>query len=292
MSEARAMGAGFDADWLYWREAADTEARDTGLLARWLDGLSADGRVVELGAGTGSLLRACLPYLRRPLRWEALEVDSDLIARGAERFGRWAVSHPGWRFEMGEVTRLCGPQGHCQLEWQTIDLAREQPNLAGVSAIAASAWGDLVSWRWAADFAAQAAASGTDSLYLALNVIDGAQCLPQQPLDRALDRAFSAHMRRDKGFGPALGGGALPGWSAALSRAGYRVDTACSAWSLGPAYPLLTAAWLEGYVKAACEQNPRLAEEAGAWLRERRAQLASGALRIRIVHGDLLAWRT
>lgn len=285
------MAAGFDADWLYWREAADAEARNMGLLNRWLGGLPANGRVVELGAGTGSLLRACLPHLPRPVRWEALEVDPGLIGRGEERFGRWVVSHPGWRFELDEVTRLCGPQGHCQLDWRTIDLAREQPDLVGVSAIAASAWGDLVSWRWAADFAAQAASAGVDSVYLALNVIDGAQCLPQRPLDRALERAFSAHMRRDKGFGPALGGGALPGWSAALSRAGYRVCTARSPWSLGPPHPLLTAAWLEGYVKAACEQDSRLAGEAGAWLHERRAQLASGALWIRIVHGDLLAWR-
>ena len=52
-----------------------------------------------------------------------------------------------------------------------------------------------------------------------------------------------------------------------------------------------TAAWLEGYVRAACEQAPRLQESAGPWLRERLPQLARGTLRVAVRHTDLLAWR-
>lgn len=292
MAEAMAAGAGFDADWLRWRESADADARDPALLGEWLAGVPDGGRVVELGAGTGALLRACLPRLRGAVHWRALEADAGLITRAGGRLHQWAGTRPGWAVEDdGVSTTLRGPAANCVLDWQCIDLAAGAPDLEGIDAVAASAWGDLVSWRWAARFAAQAAMSGIRSVYLALNVVDGAGFTPADPLDGALDRAFAAHMRRDKGFGPALGGAAVAGWSLALRRAGYRVRGASSRWALGPGHPLLTAAWLEGYVRAACEQAPRLQASAGPWLRERLGQLARGTLRVAVGHTDLLAWR-
>jgi hypothetical protein len=291
MAEAMAAGAGFDADWLRWREPADADARDAALLGDWLAGVPDGGRVVELGAGTGTLLRACLPHLRGAMHWRALEADAGLIARAETRLHQWAGARPGWAVAGGVSTTLRGPQVSCALDWQCTDLAAAVPDLEGVDAVAASAWGDLVSWPWAARFAAQAAMSGIRSVYLGLNVVDGAAFAPADPLDGALDRAFAAHMRRDKGFGPALGGAAAPGWSLALRQAGYRVRGAPSRWALGPVHALLTAAWLEGYVRAACEHAPRLRAAAGPWLRERLAQLARGTLRVAVGHTDLLAWR-
>lgn len=291
MAEAMAAGAGFDADWLRWREPADADARDAALLGDWLAGVPDGGRVVELGAGTGALLRACLPHLHGATHWRALEADAGLIARAETRLHQWAGARPGWAVGGGVSTTLRGPQVSCALDWHCTDLAAAVPDLEGVDAVAASAWGDLVSWPWAARFAAQAAMSGIRSVYLGLNVVDGAAFAPADPLDGALDRAFAAHMRRDKGFGPALGGAAAPGWSLALRQAGYRVRGAPSRWALGPVHALLTAAWLEGYVRAACEHAPRLRAAAGPWLRERLAQLARGTLRVAVGHTDLLAWR-
>jgi hypothetical protein len=54
---------------------------------------------------------------------------------------------------------------------------------------------------------------------------------------------------------------------------------------------LLTGAWLEGYVRAACEQQPGLRDRAGDWLTQRLGQLAQGALQIQVAHRDVLAWR-
>lgn len=288
--DLHAQGAGFDADWLRWREPADAEARDSGLLAAWLEALPAEARILELGAGTGSLLRACLLRLRRPVHWRALEGDAGLIARAEARFAHWVWDHP-WTFETGDPARLRGPGGTCELRWQCIDLSAGVPDLSGVTAVAASAWGDLVSWPWAGRFAAQAAAAQVRSVYLALNVVDGPQFQPPLPLDGALGRAFAAHMRRDKGLGPALGGAAAVGWALALRTAGYRVHDAASVWRLGSTHPLLTAAWLEGYVRAACEQQPGLRDRAGEWLTGRLGQLAQGALQIQVAHRDVLAWR-
>lgn len=290
-TELLAPDAGFDADWLRWREPADAEARHAGLLAAWLDALPAEARIMELGAGTGSLLRACLPRLRRSVHWRALEGDAGLIARAEARFAHWAWDHPDWAFEAGDPTRLGGPDGACELHWQRIDLATGVPDLNGVAAVAASAWGDLVSWRWAGRFAAQAAAAQVRSVYLSLNVVDGPQFHPALPLDGLLGRAFAAHMRRDKGLGPALGGAAAVGWALALRTAGYRLRDAASVWRLGSLHPLLTAAWLEGYVRAACEQQASLRNHAGDWLTQRLSELTQGALQIQVAHRDVLAWR-
>ena len=289
--DLHAKGAGFDADWLRWREPADTQARDADLLAAWLEGLPIEARIMELGAGTGSLLRACLPRLRRSVHWQALEGDAGLIARAEARFAHWAWDHPDWTFATGDPVRLRGPGGACELHWQCIDLSADVPDLSGVTAVAASAWGDLVSWCWAGRFAAQAAAAQVHSVYLALNVVDGPQFHPALPLDGLLGRAFAAHMRRDKGLGPALGGAAAVGWALALRTAGYRLRDAASVWRLGSTHPLLTAAWLEGYVRAACEQQPGLRNRAGDWLTQRLSQLAQGALQVQVAHRDVLAWR-
>jgi hypothetical protein len=148
-----------------------------------------------------------------------------------------------------------------------------------------------VSWRWAGRFAAQAAVAQVRSVYLSLNVVDGPQFNSALPLDGVLGRAFAAHMRRNKGMGPALGGAAAVAWAWVLRAVGYRVLAASSAWRLGSTHTLLTAAWLEGYVRAACEQRPDLRAGAGEWLTQRLNQLAHGSLQVQVAHRDVLAWQ-
>ena len=48
------------------------------------------------------------------------------------------------------------------------------------------------------------------------------------------------------------------------------------------------AEWLEGWIAAACEQEPALAAEAGAYRERRLAQAAAGELAVRVGHVDLL----
>ena len=50
----------------------------------------------------------------------------------------------------------------------------------------------------------------------------------------------------------------------------------------------LAAEWLAGWVGAACEQEPELAAEAGAYARRRLAQAAAGQLAVTVDHPDLL----
>ncbi len=73
----------FSAGWLALRADADARARDAGLAAR----LSAhfagrEGlRVVDLGAGTGAMLRATAPLLGPGQRWRLVDADAGLLAR-------------------------------------------------------------------------------------------------------------------------------------------------------------------------------------------------------------------
>jgi hypothetical protein len=62
-----------------------------------------------------------------------------------------------------------------------------------------------------------------------------------------------------------------------------------SPWLLGPQHSDLAAAWLTGWIDAACEQAPELADAAVAYARDRLAEVAAGAVSITVQHVDLLA---
>ena len=61
-----------------------------------------------------------------------------------------------------------------------------------------------------------------------------------------------------------------------------------SPWRLDAAHADLIAEWLDGWVAAACEQEPALAAEAGAYRDRRLAQAAAGELAVTVDHADLL----
>jgi hypothetical protein len=62
-----------------------------------------------------------------------------------------------------------------------------------------------------------------------------------------------------------------------------------SPWRLDAASAGLLAEWFGGWVDAACEQEPALAQEAAAYRERRLAQLAEGELTVTVDHADLLA---
>ena len=72
------------------------------------------------------------------------------------------------------------------------------------------------------------------------------------------------------------------------ARTGAEVLVRPSPWRLDAAHADLTAEWLDGWVAAACEQEPALAAEAGAYRDRRLAQAAAGELAVTVDHADLL----
>ena len=106
---------------------------------------------------------------------------------------------------------------------------------------------------------------------------------PADPLDAALAAAFDDHQRRGRLLGPDAVAAAVD----ALAT-GAEVVVRPSPWRLGAAQAELTAAWLDGWVAAATEQEPALADAAGAYRDRRLEQLAAGELAVVVDHADLL----
>ena len=114
---------GFSADWLALREPIDHRSRHPGLLARLADAIGAREslRVVDLGAGTGSNLRALAPHLPPPRQtWRLVDHDPALIAAARTRLMDWAEDV---REGEGGPTLVRG--GH------VIEIAFAQADLAG-----------------------------------------------------------------------------------------------------------------------------------------------------------------
>ena len=95
-------------------------------------------------------------------------------------------------------------------------------------------------------------------LLIAMTVTGRVRLTPAEPLDVPLGVAFNAHQRRDGRLGP-------DAVAAAVDALGGEVLVRPSPWRLGAAHAELMAAWFGGWVDAACEQEPALAAEAGAY---------------------------
>ena len=122
-------------------------------------------------------------------------------------------------------------------------------------------------------------------MLLALTVVGRVALTPADPLDARLAAAFNAHQRREAAV---LGPDAVAAAVERLRATGAEVVVRPSPWRLDAAHADLTAEWLGGWVAAACEQEPALAAEAGAYRDRRLAQAAAGELAVTVDHADLL----
>ena len=248
--------SGFSLDWLALREGADDRARNAGLRGAFLDALPGSPTVIDLGSGTGSTARA---LEIEGARWVLTDDDPALLTEAARRLP-------------GAITL----QADLAEDIETV-LSRE------ADAITASALFDLVSEEWIERFAR---AAGGRIVYGALTY-DGTEAWePEHPADLAVARAFDAHQRRDKGFGPACGPMGASVLARALEAEGYAVTLAPSPWRLNRAQDgALMDTLAEGVAAAAMEAGGDAAE-AQDWLSARRS-----AIRCTIGHLDLLAVR-
>jgi len=272
--------AHFSADWLQQREPFDTAARDEAArrlqLAARLHAMAPPAgtpwRVIDLGCGTGANQRWLAPRLGGAQQWLVLDHDAALL-RG------WPPSVSGPGFEASVVCQQMDLAQHLEaLPWHAAHL------------VTASALLDLVSADWLQRMVALAVAARSAMLFT-LNVDGRHDWEPVDPLDSAVGRLFARHQRRDKGFGPALGGAAVPVLRRALQGSGYRVFSATSDWrlhSLESAHAgAMQHALVDGMAQAACEQDPASIAALEAWRQRRHALAASG--RLSVGHVDLLA---
>jgi hypothetical protein len=248
-------------EWLARREPADAAARSAELVERLARHLPATGPLVvhDLGGGDGSMGRWLAPRLRGPQHWVVHDRDADLLERA-----------------------VATPPARATVETRRSDVTRLEPHdLAGASLIVASALLDILSADELDRMLGACIAAGCPML-LALTVVGRVSLRPSEPLDARVAAAFNAHQRR------LLGPDAAAAAVEALRGTGAEVLVAPSPWRLDAADAELTAEWFEGWLAAACEQEPALAGEARAYRERRLAQASAGALAVRVGHVDLL----
>jgi hypothetical protein len=255
------------ADWLELRAAADAAARSAEL-AEAAAALVAAGPLVvhDLGSGTGAMLRWLAPRLPLPQTWVLHDADAGLLRR---------ATHPGHPVTV-------------RTSVEPLDALRPA-DLAGASLVTASALLDVLTVEEAGAVVDAVTAVGAPAL-LSLSVTGVVELQPADRLDSRLQAAFNDHQRRTLHGRRLLGPDAVDVVEARFRDAGWWIRRAETPWRLGPADGRLPAAWLDGWLAAATEQVPALADDAVAYRRRRLDQLAAGALRATVQHRDLLAW--
>jgi hypothetical protein len=256
-----AEGVRVSPEWLVLREPADAAARSAELAERLGRHLATAGRLVihDLGGGSGAMGRWLAPRLPGPQHWVVHDRDAGLLKLA--------------------VADLPGP---VTVEGRWSDITRLTRNeLAGASLVTASALLDLLT---ADELIRMLVACAGCPMLLALTVVGRVTLTPEEPLDALIGAAFNAHQRRGRKLGP----DAVATVIDELRGTGAEVLVRPSPWRLDGVHADLTAEWFDGWVAAACEQEPALAAEAGAYRDRRLAQAAAGELDVIVDHADLL----
>ena len=260
--------SGFSPEWLRLREPADHRARDRDLIRHLAAHLAEREtiRLVDLGCGTGSNLRALSPALPVPQHWRLVDHDPALLTAA-----RTAIA--------------AGTGGPRRISLEAADLSQDLERVlaAECDVVTAAALFDLASAAWLERLVA-VLAKRRRAFYTTL-IYDGAlEWSPAHPADEAMRTAFNAHQRTDKGFGPAAGPEAGAFLRHALERAGFDVRTAPSPWVLGREDLRLIVAVADGVAEAARQTGLVAGADIADWLGSRSA--LTGCI---VGHTDILA---
>ncbi len=268
---------GFSSDWLTLREPADHAARNGDVTQAMLDHLArGQGRItlMDFGCGTGSTVRALSSVLSRRFadrtqHWVLVDADEALLdrARDAHR-----------SMDTASITIECQPADLADPATVAALLDRVRPDVLTSSALI-----DLVSAAWL-DSLAAALAKRRTALCFALNYTGRETWKPPHPLDGAILEAFNADQRRDKGFGPALGGDAADHLAAALAKHGFQLTVGASDWHLDRSHAALIEKLATGIADAAAASGKVSKAQANDWLADRVA-----AEHVVVGHIDLFA---
>jgi trans-aconitate methyltransferase len=261
------------AGWLALREPADAAARTRDLVDELRRHLPATGDMViyDLGSGTGSMGRWLAPLLPGPQHWVLHDRDADLLEAAT-------ADPPGPAADGAEVT----------LETRQSDInGLGCGEFGDATLITASALLDMLTADELSGLADLCTAAHCPAL-LTLSVTGRVELTPADALDRRVAAAFNAHQRRTTHRGALLGPDAPEVAIMEFGRRGAEVVVRSSPWRLDASDGDLIAEWFEGWLWAACEQEPELSAQADSYKRRRLAEATAGELEVTVDHADLL----
>ena len=261
----------FSIAWLDLRESADFAARDKTLATQalnWLgqanDPISPDRIVVDLGAGTGSTLRALTKLGANNIVWRLVDLNGKLLDEALRRHGKQYLIE----------------------DYQAdLTIVGELP-LTGTHIVSASALFDLASAAFIDALINRLDARKT-AVYAALNYDGNTTWTPAHPLDEKVLAAFNQDQHRDKGFGPALGPECTEYLQKVLEDKGYTVILKPSPWQLSAKDHAMLNELINGTAAAVNEGYGLTLSELDDWKNFRVANIAEG--NCTIGHWDLLA---
>lgn len=285
---------GFESDWLSLRRSADARARtaSTEALLRGLTRLGERNRsapldIVDLGSGSGSNALYLMPRLAAAgihrQRWVLVDSDTNLLdeaVAAVKEEAERASDAIGARLEIGIAT--------CRADLST---HMDAVPLKDAQLVTSSALLDLVSRDWITDLAARLEHCRVGATLMTLLIDGRVEWSPEEPRhDDEMMAAFHGDMRRDKGFGPALGADAITTFGRAMVASGNTVQCFDSAWRLDERDTGLQKRYLEDIAKAlrTTDVDAKLLEE---WYARRQRWIEADESDLEVGHCDLLALR-
>ncbi len=261
--------SGFSPEWLALREASDHRSRDGFLAMALAERLQAKPlvRVVDLGCGTGSNIRATYAALGREQHWTLVDYDARLLSAARETLSKWAdgVTPDGERLVLKKSGKTL-VVGFRQANLVTdLDLALGRE----ADLVTASALFDLCSAEFIARFA-KAVAARRAVFYTVLTYNGIQKWTPPHAADAAMADAFHAHQMTDKGFGLSAGPDAPKALAVSFAACGYSVKEGDSPWLLGRSDQALVDALAPGFAGAVRETGSVPATTIAAWLAVQR----------------------
>ena len=261
--------SGFSPEWLALREPSDHRSRD-GLLAMALaDRLQSKPlvRVVDLGCGTGSNIRATYAALGREQHWTLVDYDPKLLAAARASLTAWADAAT----QEGDRLVLLKSGKTLVVAFRQANLVTDLDAALGRDAdlITASALFDLCSADFITRFA-RAVADRRAVFYTVLTYNGVQHWTPRHAHDEVMADAFHAHQKTDKGFGPSAGPDAPKAIAKAFAACGYTVKEAESLWLLSRSDKTLVDALVPGFASAVRETGAVPAAKIDAWLGQPR----------------------
>jgi len=281
----------FPAAWLDLREPADVAARAPELV-KWLSEWS--GRyehvtVVDLGAGTGSCLRAIAPHMGSRQSWRLIDRSGVLLDEAVKRLSKWAHQRSLSARVEQNVWRCIGEISNYSVVFEEQDLATGPVDSGSVvDLVTVSAVLDLVSKEWCTNLARWCSEKGA-ALYTCLNYDGQFHFAPSHPDDSLVRSVVNTHQRTDKGMGPALGSSAIEVLAEALSAAKYQFVIAPSPWLLGSDSSALQTALVRDWSDLVFRQGGMYAARVSRWRNFRMAAIKARQSHLSVGHVDLWA---